>query len=139
MTSAEPVNLTCFDIRFSTSGDTAQKSYEADSSTCELMLMSFGTCLYLEAARSRQMYTLYVSLCITVISHHKSQLYNLVYFASCMMPYLGQEIDNAPEERSRGITINASHIEYETPNRLLRLLWCFFLCVVFVNRAVCHS
>ena len=28
-----------------------------------------------------------------------------------------QEIDNAPEERSRGITINASHIEYETPNR----------------------
>ena len=122
------MNLTCFDIRFSTSGDTAQKSYEADSSTCELMLMSFGICLYLEAARSRQMYTLYVSLCITVISHHKSQLYNLVYFASCMMLYLGQEIDNAPEERSRGITINASHIEYETPNRLLRLLWCFFVC-----------
>ncbi|CAL1167825.1 unnamed protein product [Cladocopium goreaui] len=28
-----------------------------------------------------------------------------------------EEIDNAPEERSRGITINASHIEYETPNR----------------------
>ena len=28
-----------------------------------------------------------------------------------------QEIDNAPEERSRGITINASHIEYETENR----------------------
>jgi len=27
------------------------------------------------------------------------------------------EIDNAPEERARGITINASHIEYETPNR----------------------
>lgn len=27
------------------------------------------------------------------------------------------EIDNAPEERARGITINASHIEYETANR----------------------
>ena len=25
-----------------------------------------------------------------------------------------EEIDNAPEERARGITINASHIEYET-------------------------
>jgi len=28
-----------------------------------------------------------------------------------------EEIDNAPEERARGITINASHIEYETDNR----------------------
>ncbi|CAK0796196.1 unnamed protein product, partial [Prorocentrum cordatum] len=28
-----------------------------------------------------------------------------------------EEIDNAPEERARGITINASHIEYETPTR----------------------
>mmetsp|Transcript_55395 Transcript_55395/g.129687 ORF Transcript_55395/g.129687 Transcript_55395/m.129687 type:complete len:487 (-) Transcript_55395:78-1538(-) len=28
-----------------------------------------------------------------------------------------EEIDNAPEERNRGITINASHIEYETGNR----------------------
>ena len=26
-------------------------------------------------------------------------------------------IDNAPEERERGITINTSHVEYETPNR----------------------
>jgi elongation factor Tu len=26
-------------------------------------------------------------------------------------------IDNAPEERARGVTINASHVEYETPNR----------------------
>src|ERR671930_165117 len=26
-------------------------------------------------------------------------------------------IDNAPEERQRGITINTSHVEYETPNR----------------------
>jgi len=27
------------------------------------------------------------------------------------------EIDNAPEERERGITINSSHVEYETENR----------------------
>src|SRR3979490_1925857 len=27
------------------------------------------------------------------------------------------EIDNAPEERARGITINTSHVEYETANR----------------------
>src|SRR6478735_7857069 len=26
-------------------------------------------------------------------------------------------IDKAPEERQRGITINISHVEYETPNR----------------------
>jgi elongation factor Tu len=26
-------------------------------------------------------------------------------------------IDNAPEERQRGVTINASHVEYSTPNR----------------------
>jgi elongation factor Tu len=28
-----------------------------------------------------------------------------------------EEIDNAPEERERGITIATSHVEYETPNR----------------------
>ena len=28
-----------------------------------------------------------------------------------------EEIDNAPEERARGITINTSHVEYETKNR----------------------
>src|ERR1700678_4296081 len=27
------------------------------------------------------------------------------------------QIDNAPEERQRGITINISHVEYQTPNR----------------------
>ena len=27
------------------------------------------------------------------------------------------QIDNAPEERARGVTINASHVEYETGNR----------------------
>ncbi len=28
-----------------------------------------------------------------------------------------ENIDNAPEERERGITINITHVEYETPNR----------------------
>ena len=27
------------------------------------------------------------------------------------------DIDGAPEERARGITINTAHVEYETPNR----------------------
>jgi len=27
------------------------------------------------------------------------------------------QIDNAPEEKARGITINTSHVEYETENR----------------------
>ncbi|MBX4134028.1 elongation factor Tu, partial [Frischella sp. Ac48] len=27
------------------------------------------------------------------------------------------QIDNAPEEKARGITINTSHVEYDTPNR----------------------
>ncbi|MGU3577167.1 GTP-binding protein, partial [Brucellaceae bacterium C25G] len=27
------------------------------------------------------------------------------------------QIDNAPEEKARGITISTSHVEYETPNR----------------------
>ena len=27
------------------------------------------------------------------------------------------QIDNAPEERVRGITINSQHVEYETENR----------------------
>jgi len=28
-----------------------------------------------------------------------------------------EQIDNAPEKKARGITINISHVEYETPNR----------------------
>jgi elongation factor Tu len=28
-----------------------------------------------------------------------------------------EEIDKAPEEKQRGITINIAHVEYETPNR----------------------
>ena len=30
---------------------------------------------------------------------------------------LFESIDNAPEEKQRGITINTSHVEYETANR----------------------
>ena len=30
---------------------------------------------------------------------------------------LFDDIDNAPEEKERGITINTAHVEYETPNR----------------------
>ena len=32
-------------------------------------------------------------------------------------------IDKAPEERARGITINSSHVEYETENRHYCLLY----------------
>ncbi len=28
-----------------------------------------------------------------------------------------EDIDNAPQEKSRGVTINATHIEYETDKR----------------------
>lgn len=28
-----------------------------------------------------------------------------------------EDIDNAPEEKARGITINTSHVEYSTANR----------------------
>ncbi|AEE58622.1 translation elongation factor Tu domain protein [Escherichia coli UMNK88] len=30
------------------------------------------------------------------------------------------QIDNAPEEKARGITINTSHVEYDTPDPSLR-------------------
>ena len=32
------------------------------------------------------------------------------------------DIDKAPEEKARGITINASHVEYETEGRHLSLI-----------------
>src|SRR5215211_396837 len=35
--------------------------------------------------------------------------------SSAFTPF--DQIDKAPEERERGITINISHVEYETPNR----------------------
>jgi elongation factor Tu len=36
---------------------------------------------------------------------------------SGMKPKAFDEIDNAPEEKERGITINTAHVEYETANR----------------------
>ena len=33
------------------------------------------------------------------------------------------EIDNAPEERERGITIATTHVEYEKPQSALCALW----------------
>ena len=35
-----------------------------------------------------------------------------------------EEIDRAPEEKARGITINTAHIEYETANRHYAHLDC---------------
>merc|ERR1719353_2707492 len=36
----------------------------------------------------------------------------------CMANFRGYaDIDKAPEEKARGITINSTHVEYETPNR----------------------
>ena len=39
------------------------------------------------------------------------------------------QIDNAPEERVRGITINSQHVEYETENRYtyLRVVMQFLI------------
>ena len=38
-----------------------------------------------------------------------------VLFSTRLKDY--KAIDNAPEEQKRGITINASHVEYQTENR----------------------
>ena len=45
---------------------------------------------------------------ITTTLHQRYQLGDAVDFAN---------IDKAPEERERGITISTAHVEYETPNR----------------------
>ena len=45
---------------------------------------------------------------ITKTLHERYQLGEAVDFAN---------IDKAPEERERGITISTAHVEYETPNR----------------------
>jgi elongation factor Tu len=45
---------------------------------------------------------------ITMRLAHKAGIGNVKKF---------EEIDNAPEERERGITINTAHVEYETDNR----------------------
>ncbi len=53
------------------------------------------------------------------------------------------QIDNAPEEKARGITINTSHVEYDTPTRHYAHVekrkaqskdWAFrFICCLSVN------
>ena len=44
------------------------------------------------------------------------------------------QIDNAPEEKARGITINTSHVEYETETRhyahVVGVAWAVYVCVV---------
>ena len=50
-------------------------------------------------------------------------LHNILFFLLVLAEKGGAkfkgyaDIDNAPEERARGITINAAHVEYETENR----------------------
>jgi elongation factor Tu len=56
------------------------------------------------------------------IDHGKTTLTAAITKVAAMMLGSGEvkkfdEIDNAPEEKERGITINISHVEYETPNR----------------------
>ena len=46
-----------------------------------------------------------------------SYMYTYLRFSLCTTGKKYDEIDSAPEERARGITINAACIEYETPNR----------------------
>lgn len=51
------------------------------------------------------------------VDHGKTTLTAAItkYFGKKFVPY--DKIDNAPEERARGITINSAHVEYETNNR----------------------
>merc|ERR1712086_766510 len=51
------------------------------------------------------------------VDHGKTTLTAAItkYFGKIAIKY--QDIDSAPEERERGITINSSHVEYETKKR----------------------
>eukprot|EP00038_Savillea_parva_P003903 m.131604 g.131604 ORF g.131604 m.131604 type:complete len:420 (-) comp11318_c0_seq6:6771-8030(-) len=51
------------------------------------------------------------------VDHGKTTLTAAItkYFGASFQDY--GDIDNAPEERARGITIATAHVEYETPNR----------------------
>ncbi|WP_129924861.1 elongation factor Tu, partial [Escherichia coli] len=44
------------------------------------------------------------------------------------------QIDNAPEEKARGITINTSHVEYDTPTRHYAHVDCPGHAIVFLNK-----
>jgi elongation factor Tu len=51
------------------------------------------------------------------VDHGKTTLTAAItkYFGKSFVPY--EDIDKAPEERARGITINTAHVEYETDKR----------------------
>src|SRR5574344_539557 len=51
------------------------------------------------------------------VDHGKTTLTAAItkYFGKTFVPY--EDIDKAPEERERGITINTAHVEYETTKR----------------------
>ena len=51
------------------------------------------------------------------VDHGKTTLTAAItkYFGKTFVPY--EDIDKAPEERERGITINTAHVEYETDKR----------------------
>jgi elongation factor Tu len=56
------------------------------------------------------------------VDHGKTTLTAAISMVMAKLTGKGQvkkydEIDNAPEEKARGITINTAHIEYETPKR----------------------
>jgi elongation factor Tu len=56
------------------------------------------------------------------VDHGKTTLTAAILTVAAAAGYTAQnksvgEIDNAPEEKARGITINTSHVEYESQNR----------------------
>src|SRR3989339_756942 len=48
------------------------------------------------------------------VDHGKTTLTAAI---STVLAYKFDEIDNAPEEKERGVTINITHVEYETEKR----------------------
>ncbi|ACK42259.1 elongation factor Tu [Dictyoglomus turgidum] len=55
------------------------------------------------------------------VDHGKTTLTSAITMAlaaeGLAKPLKYEDIDKAPEERARGVTINLAHVEYETPNR----------------------
>jgi elongation factor Tu len=51
------------------------------------------------------------------VDHGKTTLTAAITMAMSSSPRKYDEIDTAPEEKNRGITINTAHVEYETDNR----------------------
>ena len=49
-----------------------------------------------------------------------------------------EDIDKAPEEKARKITINTSHIEYETETRHYGPIdWYVAICVIYLSLLTC--